>query len=476
MLSFLEVLQRAQTGPICKTKDWDIHVIPDKVKQKISDYGLKGTYDPSDPVNTDDKLADRYFEAGFSLALELGMHCLDTQRTIAYEEQELKDALRDHVQRISYGTRPDEVVIVARRPDDKHVPVVQFGPFAMPISEELWIPIHQSIAQHRIIDMLCPGTLGTIHGTEVRAGTPLEVLAGRYEGRLSREAVRRAGRPNMALRGPQITPTSLGHLAGYGDPQGYRTTDMNVVLGIQELKTSYTLLEKVAHVLNLEAPVHTMSWSFLGAYAGPPEGVALASIAASILLIPTHQATTSAGSCFDSRVICNTGREAIWADSISGQAQARNMGRPIEGIISPINGPCTEMLLHECAAAALGGTVSGRAWLLGVRPRGGRLENYSTALENVFAAEIAKAAARLTRKDANEIVKELLPKYENRLRAPAEGKTFPECYDPIKLKPSKDWLEIYTAVRKELAGLGLPLDRYELNAMPPRRSVEGGGG
>jgi methylamine--corrinoid protein Co-methyltransferase len=457
MLSFLEVLERAQKGPICKTRDWDIHVIPDKVKEKVSDYDLKGTYDPGNLINTDDKLADRYFEAAFSLALDLGMHCLDTQRTIKYEEQELKQALRENIQQIAYGTRPDDVVIAVRRPDDDRPPIVQFGPFAMPISEELWIPIHQSIAQDRMIDMLCPGTLGTIHGAEVRAGTPLEVLAGRYEGRLSREALRRAGRPNMALRGPQISPTSLGHLAGYGDPQGYRTTDMNVVLGIQELKTSYTLLEKVAHALNLEAPVHTMSWSFLGAYAGPPEGVALTSIAASILLIPTHQATTSAGSCFDSRAICNTGREAIWADSISGQAQARNMSRPIEGIISPINGPCTQALLHECATTALAGTVSGRAWLLGVRPRGGRLENYSTALENVFTAEIAKASARLTRKDANEIVKALLPKYENSLRTPAEGKTFLECYDPVRLKPSGDWLDICVAVRKELADLGLPL-------------------
>ena len=91
------------------------------------------------------------------------------------------------------------------------------------------------------------------------------------------------------------------------------------------------------------------------------------------------------------------------------------------------------------------------------RPRLGTHKNFGTGLENKFAAEVAKATAGMKRSDANEIVKRILPKYESRLANPPLGKSFLECYDRVKLTPSKEWAEIYKHVRKEIIDFGIPV-------------------
>ena len=65
----------------------------------------------------------------------------------------------------------------------------------------------------------------------------------------------------------------------------------------------------------------------------------------------------------------------------------------------------------------------------------------------------------MKRKDANEIVKALIQKYEEKLPpsgTPPIGKTFSECTDLKTLKPTKEWQAIYHKVKNELVELGLP--------------------
>lgn len=78
--SFLRILDRAHTGPVCAVKDWNLNLLPRKVSDKLKEYRLSGTYDPDNPINTDDELADTFFKAGFELALEAGLLCQDTER------------------------------------------------------------------------------------------------------------------------------------------------------------------------------------------------------------------------------------------------------------------------------------------------------------------------------------------------------------------------------------------------------------
>jgi len=126
------------------------------------------------------------------------------------------------------------------------------------------------------------------------------------------------------------------------------------------------------------------------------------------------------------------------------------------GVNSEVSGPCTDMLLYETAAFAITDIVSGAAAGFGTRPTGCRYPNYGSGLENKFCAEVCKSAAGLKRSDANEIVKALLPKYEEKLRYPPKGKSFTECFDLKTLKPTKEWLGVYEKVWKELEDLGLP--------------------
>jgi len=100
-------------------------------------------------------------------------------------------------------------------------------------------------------------------------------------------------------------------------------------------------------------------------------------------------------------------------------------------------------------------TVSGCAWQAGNRSAGGRFINHTSPLEQKFGAEVLKASAGMKRSDANEIVKALIPKYEEKLEHPPKGKSFTECFDLKTLKPTEEWLETYKAVWKELEDLGL---------------------
>jgi len=94
--ALLDVLDRAHTGPVCSVKDWDTKVIPGKVSEKLSEHGLKGTCTPENPINTEDSLADEFWHAGFELAVDVGMLCLDTERVIKFTEEELKARGQNH--------------------------------------------------------------------------------------------------------------------------------------------------------------------------------------------------------------------------------------------------------------------------------------------------------------------------------------------------------------------------------------------
>ena len=78
-------------------------------------------------------------------------------------------------------------------------------------------------------------------------------------------------------------------------------------------------------------------------------------------------------------------------------------------------------------------------------------------MESRFRGEVARAAAGISRENANEIVKATEPKYAAIIRTgnPPFGKSFEECYDTKSVTPSQEYVEIYRSVRKELEDLGI---------------------
>ena len=126
--------------------------------------------------------------------------------------------------------------------------------------------------------------------------------------------------------------------------------------------------------------------------------------------------------------------------------------------MNQVAGPCTEMLLYESAVAMLNVSSSGLSRVDIPRSAGGKYADYLTPLECKFCAEVLKRSAGMSRKQVNEIVKVLIPKYEDKLLRPPKGKSFRECYDLKTLKPTQEWLDIYLKVKGELIELGVPLE------------------
>ena len=70
-----------------------------------------------------------------------------------------------------------------------------------------------------------------------------------------------------------------------------------------------------------------------------------------------------------------------------------------------------------------------------------------------------KSCAGMTRKDANELAKKILPKYEEKLASPDKGLPITECFDLQRQQPKDNYIELFNRVRNELIDLGMPLDK-----------------
>ncbi len=454
--SILDIIDKSQVGPLHTAREWETKIVPPKIREKLKEHGLQNTYDSKNPVNSDNGLADEFWKAGYELALDLGLHCPTTERIIKFTDQELKSALMTSPSEISLGWGPDRRTVKTRKPEDSTVPLAAMSCLGMEVSEELFIPLFQSIAQYKIVDMLLGGVLKTVHGRHGKAKTPYETFKGKYEAVLMQEVLRRVGRPGMPTWGVEDSPTEYAQLGGYGVPGGYDPKHtIAIVLLPSPLKLDYTLLHKIVHALNCGAvAVEIGHWAMIGGYSGPPEGAALVAVAGLILECCAFGAINHS-TVLDIRYLSNTSREALWATGVSRQAQTRNTHALTFGITSQVAGPVTDMLLYETACISMLDSVSGAVLEMGTRPAGCKYPDRGSGLESKFCAEVLKSTAGMKRSDVNEIVKTLLLKYEENMKYPPTGKTFTECYDTKTLKPTKEWQDLYDRVWKELADFGL---------------------
>jgi len=453
----LQILDKAQTGPPSTAKEWGLKLFK-TISEKLKRYGLEKTCDTENPINTDDELADRFYKAGYELAVELGMFCQDTERIIKVTEEELAEAIRNAPSELVLGKGRDMVVLKSRKPEDELQPL-SFSPMGHLVSEDVWVRLVQGIAQQREIDGLRTPVSPTIFGRPALADTPYETMAGRYEAQLAKEALWRAGRPGLCTLSVASSPTAYGHLGGYGVPGGFDPeSTLVIILCPGEMTTAYPTLHKVAHVISCGGKMYVGDASMIGGFSGTPEGAALTQIAANLLQFAVHQADCHGGEELDVRYSGSCGREGQWAESVACQAVRRNTRLLNINVVNQLAGPCTEMLLYESAVAMLNVSTSGGAGYLGPRTSGTKYANHITPLECKFCAEVLKAAAVMTRKQANEMVKVLIPKYEADLYNPHIGKSFKDCYDLTTLEPTQEWLDIYLKVKRELIELGVPLE------------------
>jgi methylamine--corrinoid protein Co-methyltransferase len=452
-VSFSEVLDRTyRTGSMCEPKDWDMKVIPSKVSEKLKEYGLKGACTPENPIPCDNDLADRFWKAGFELAVEVGMLSTSTRRVIKFSEQELKDYLSETPSKLTLGEGKDQVILRKRSIEDKKLPIGFNGAGGDPIREELFIPISQSFLQYKNVQIATIGFLNNYYGNPIMASTPIEFVAFKRISELTKEVARRVGRPKMPIAYGGITEYGVMGCALAFEPK----LSVPCHAAITELKTDDSALHKVAIGVERGDALYGIHNSLIGGYSGPPEGVVVSLIAATILLSPVYQAQIFSSSIFDRRYPSNDSREALWANSVAGQAIARNSNFIFAGLCQPAAGPCTEMLFYEIGVGAMRSSVDGYAYIH--TGRAGKHPEYLTGLESSFGIDIGRAVAGMKREDVNEIIKKILPKYELKIKDPPLGKSFLECTDLRTLKPSEEHINIVRKVSKEFLDLGIPLD------------------
>ncbi len=448
----IEVLYRAETGPIIDEKEFEAKLITGTVKRLIDKYKLE--FNRSVIVPADDELADRVFQAGLEFAVEVGMYCQDTSRRILWSEDEYLIGLKSCSGKAVMGTGNDTVEIQARVPESERLPTFIGGPFGVPVPEDMFVPIMLSYAQEPLIDVIENPTLEKVYGHPIKAASPWEVLGGWREAELSFETINRAGRPGMPIGCIEISPTALAQIsaASWG---GIRPSDWHHVSAPSEFKTNYDLLSKVAHIHRIGANMEGYLNIIYGGYLGGAEGVAIGLTAGLILVNQNYMGTTISVSSAHPFLHSDATAESLWAQSLAFQAVSRNSQMLTASLCKPAAGPETKMLLYECAAFILAGVASGLSVPQAAMTAGGTNSRHCSGLESRFSAEVARATAGMSREEANEIVKRLLEIYEDDLPEKPVGKPFEEVYDLSTLRPKTSWLELYHEVKNELAGMGL---------------------
>jgi methylamine---corrinoid protein Co-methyltransferase len=447
----LEIVKRAQSGPFMKENEFDLKVVK-RIKELVKEKGIR--YDPNNLCPADDDLADRVWEAGLQLFLDVGVYCQSTERCIRFSRDEVLDILSQVRMEITLGTGKDAVVMRHRGVEDPTRPIMHSGPTGTPCSERYHPLILLSCAQEPLVDCLGGGSVSSYFGEKIIPGTPLEILGARRDASVAREAVRIAGRPGMHINDVAVPLTCAGKMAAYDPGAGLRPSDGILVSQMVELKTDFDQLSRVAHLYNVGGVTVDLMTPLIGGVGGAAAGTAIVSVADHLLGVVLYDADYHMFSLTHLHYVNNTDPMGLWVQSEVGQALARNSRIVALNDIYVISGPGSKELLYECAAGAIVGTVCGFN-MQGAGTTGGFKADHTTGLEARFIAEVAQAAIGLKRQDASVLAAAILPRYQDTLTNPNRGKPFPEVYDVETVQPKPEWLDMYFKVKDDLAGLGL---------------------
>jgi methylamine--corrinoid protein Co-methyltransferase len=120
------------------------------------------------------------------------------------------------------------------------------------------------------------------------------------------------------------------------------------------------------------------------------------------------------------------------------------------------HGPMTEMFFYENAADVISSVVSGGHVTATGSAKGTHVDHF-TPMEPRFSGEVAHGTTGMTRKEANEVVKRLLDRYESTLAKASPGQKYEDCWDIRRKQPSPEYAELYESVSSDLSDMGVRL-------------------
>jgi len=449
----LEIFQRSRSGKFMKEVDYDL-LLAKRTQELVREFEIN--YDPQNVCPSDDALADRVFEAGLQLLLDIGVYHLDTQRVIKFSRGEVLEALRHAPDTLYLGEGRDMVIARHRTIEDPNPPLNLSGPAGQACSEDFYLENLISYAQEPFVDAIESGATLTFNGYDIMAGTLMEVMAVQRDAATAREAVRRVGRPGMHIGDTATGMTAIGKMSASEPINGLRPCDGRLVAQMCELKVDDDQLNRVPHLMNYGSHIINLMTPLVGGIGGGPAGVAILSVAETLFGVVAYHATYHYLSITHIKRANNSDPWGMYVLAMAGQAMARNSHIVWTDDPFCVSGPVTDELLYEVAQHAIIGSVCGYTHH-GVGSTGGFEPSHHTGLEAGFQGEVGVAATRsgITREKANCIALELLEKYKATFDAPKRGKPFNQAYDLKTIRPTQEWQDCYRRVKAELTRLGL---------------------
>ncbi len=459
MIDFLDVCERAEKGPLMTERDFELKVFIPKLSEVVREYGIR--YDgfaADNPVPADDNAADDLYHAAVDFLAKVGVYCQDTNRVIQFTEAEIRDAVASAPGECLTGEGKDASVFRVRQPDDERMARCHVNWGTVHSSQEMAINIMAANVAHPEAKAISISSVtNTVRGMRVKAGSPLEMVAGIRAVRVARDACRRAGRPGLPLMNLVPAAATAVTTIGASGPQfGARPTDGWIIGIISENKIDYGAMNKVAYLLNWGANIGAQGAPSLGGYCGGAPGTAVVNTAYFLLGLVAMKANYHLCFPIHFRHGCCSTRDVLWVVSTSCQAGSRNIPIPVIWLGYMAAGVNTKMYFYETAAYLLSAVTSGADAVKMPTPAKGVKVDASTPMETRFGVEMTKAASRLNRQQANELVIKLLEKYESQIPTAPEGDRYQDCYDVDTGKPAESYLRLYGEVKEELSTLGIP--------------------
>jgi methylamine--corrinoid protein Co-methyltransferase len=234
-----------------------------------------------------------------------------------------------------------------------------------------------------------------------------------------------------------------------------RPSDSHEISQLNELKIDINALAFTAHYVLAGDIIMCEQMPIFGGYAGGLEETTIVDVATHLAAFAMIGAHYHLDGPIHVRWGITTARESLVVAGHCARAIEANTDLIIANQYYTLAGPCTVMCLLETAAQAITDTASGRELLSGVASAKGVATDYTTPMEARFMAEAARAVAGMDTDKVNHILDKLVESYEKNYKTAPKGKTFQECYDVVKLVPTREYLEVYHEAVRFMKSLGL---------------------
>ena len=454
-MSLVEIADRMRNGPKMPSKDWDMALFK-KISGLVKSYNIKCPTEQSDWINIDDSLSDAAWQAAVEFVVDMGCLCLDRERVVRFSEEEVKDAIRSMQREVRMGEGKDARVWKQHAIEGTEPVNIAPGHHA-PFTEDLANMVVQNFAMIPRLDFLEGFNFPVIDGYEF-SGFPLEAYASKRQVAWLREGIRKAGRPGAAIVYYPISTAATSFLATIDPVAGLRPTDGVLLSVLPDAKVQYDLITAALVLQSHGFFGISGSFGIVGGFAGGPEGAIIESLVKTIIAWMVYRDNLYYNGVEHMSHISGIKRMMFpmsFARSVVYQATIRNSnGIPMHWPI-PVSELCTETHLEELILRSIEATVNG-ANLYTPRVSRSRMNGGQTPADSELMVEASDAAIKtgVKRAEVYEMFKPVITKLMASPE-PQHGKLITECYDLQRHRPSPEYGELITKIKKEFRDCGL---------------------